>query len=188
MTLNTRVRFKNPVNARALHDWANQDLLKAKDPDLDVREKSIVNAPGQGFAAWLITEHNLGRPFEFESSLPLDSDFWNEFPDELGNERAQFEAEPVGYVDLTFDTSYGFRDDHGRGCSELHAGYVVRVAAHAAELGVGIAWNNEFTGEWHDGIEGLDQFADNGKDAQDWFRNVAAPAVAAHINAEEASA
>ncbi|MBF4603724.1 hypothetical protein [Curtobacterium sp. VKM Ac-2884] len=181
MTLNTRVRIKSPVNARALHDWANQELLKVKNPQFDVRETSIANAPGQGFAAWLITEHNGGKPFEFQPSLPVGSDFWNEFPDELANERAHFDAEPGGYVDLTFDTAYSFRDDRGRGCADLHADYIVRTAAHAAELGVQIAWNNEFTGQWHDGIDGLDQFAGNGVDAQRWFFGTALPAIAAQV-------
>lgn len=176
MTLNTRVRIKNPVNVRALHDWANQELLKARDPRFDVRETSIANAPGQGFDAWLITEHNNGRPFEFVA--------WSEDPEDQEDvevDRERFASSPAGYVDLTFDTAYGYRDELGRGCSALHADYIVRIAAHAAELGVEIAWNNEFTGEWHDGVDGLDQFANNGREAQQWFFGTALPAIAAHV-------
>lgn len=180
MTLDTTIKLKAWTDPETLHGWVCQELLGAPGARRDVNEKSIWNAPGQGLPAWFGTDHNGGDPEEFVSSTMDAAD--------LAMEREWFG--PTGYLTLSFDTSYGYRDERGRGCSELHADYVVRLAAHLAERGIGIWWRNEFTGEWHDGIEGLDQFADNGTDAQDWFRNVAAPAIAAHINnnAEEASA
>lgn len=175
MTLDTHIKLKGWTDPEVLHDWVCRELLKAPDAKREVREKSIWNDPGQGLAAWFGTDHNLGQLDEFLSSTTDHED--------LEGEKAWFG--PAGYIRLSFDTAYSYRDPSGRGCSAIHADYIVRLAAHLSEQGIEIWWRNEFTGEWHDGIEGLDQFAVNGKEAQDWFRSVAAPTIAAHIVAAE---
>ena len=70
-------------------------------------------------------------------------------------------------------------DEPGIGsCNDLHAAIILAVAAFAADFGSSIMWRNEYTGEWFEGYDGLDDFALNGVSALAWFVNQVQPALA----------
>lgn len=52
-------------------------------------------------------------------------------------------------VHIVFDTPYGFIDDDGRGCNEIHAALVDELRA-ALPPHCESTWENEYEGTWHD--------------------------------------
>ena len=86
---------------------------------------------------------------------------------------------PVAFVEVSFDTAYSYRAPNGAGCGDLHAALVNALGAWCDQRGLMWWWQNEFTGEWHEGRDGLDELGEGGKAATDWFVGTVAPAITA---------
>lgn len=82
-------------------------------------------------------------------------------------------------VELGWDTAYSY-NVRGMGCSELHGVALINLW-QSLPAGVTLQWQNEFTGEIFDGLNGLDSFLSDGLKAQAWFIEEAAPAIAASV-------
>lgn len=89
------------------------------------------------------------------------------------------EYNPPMALEVNFDTAYGYTSPEGFGCSVLHALYIVKVGQWLADRGVKWRWHNEFTGKWHDGVDGLQEFVADGRRAVTWFETVVNPAIMA---------
>lgn len=50
---------------------------------------------------------------------------------------------------IRFDTPYGYRDEEGRDCDQLHALIINRLLDHAEARGWSIEWQDEYHGTWH---------------------------------------
>jgi hypothetical protein len=57
---------------------------------------------------------------------------------------------PAGYVDFAYDTPYGFRDDQGRGCDQLHRDLVARFGAWLTAQGLPWWARDEYSGRWYE--------------------------------------
>jgi len=81
------------------------------------------------------------------------------------------------WLEVSFDTAYGYRDEQGRGCGDLHASLVAQLGLWLDERGVRWLWRNEFTGEIHSGYDRLTDLCTDGAQATAWFRTSVLPAI-----------
>lgn len=164
MTLSTLVGFQGQVDPEELHAWVNTHLLNEPDAIIDrlwSQENTIANRGWQGFNAWVITHHNNGELF-----------IWDVYDDEDGATGPDVHA----YVD--FDTAYGYRGPDGEDCNTLHATYIVRLFNEfATPRGLKLFWQNEYTGEWFEGITRLTTLFKSGDQAQEWFKQIVLPMI-----------
>ena len=79
-------------------------------------------------------------------------------------------------VEVSLDTAYGY-DADGEGCGDLHARLVAQLGHWLDGKGIRWSWQNEFTGEIHEGYEGLADLGSGGAEASTWFREIVAPAL-----------
>lgn len=85
--------------------------------------------------------------------------------------------DPAHWLEVSFDTAYGYRDTQGRGCGDLHASLVAQLGQWLEKRNVRWAWRNEFTGDLHHGYDGLAELCSNGAAATTWFRETVRPAI-----------
>lgn len=173
MTLDTRIFITDPLSHREVFNKVN-DLLSIPDTRVEQEgptdgywskygDYEISNRIGQGFDAWVTSYAN-----QDGSRIEIDRE-----PDEDG----EVDKRPDYYVQISMDTAYGYQGPNGEGCATLHAKVIVDLGLWLHERGVGFSWQNEFTGDIHQGFEGIEEFLDGGEDAQAWFRDVVQPAI-----------
>jgi hypothetical protein len=144
---------------------------------------TISNDPGQGLPAWLMLYYRPDTPLrtpeqaaahDEDCNLPENSIYVEEWGPCDGKHHRR-----ACWLTVSFDTAYGYRDDRGYGCGDLHAEYVSRLGKWLDELGVRWEWENEFTGEVHTGYSELIQLASGGFEASAWFRTSVMPVIVA---------
>lgn len=163
MTLSTNVYLTGTVDAKTVFDFCN-DLMGADFARFS-NEKShygsgwhYMNEPGQGFNAWLSVYYNPdGQLSEKDVWIEDDGDRWLD--------------QKACTVMVNFDTGYAYRDDFG-GCADLHGRYIVALNRWAEDHGATLEWQNEFTGEYFKGLDGLADFGGEGKKAADWAEEI----------------
>jgi hypothetical protein len=194
MTLNTHVWLHGPIHGEVAFTLALQAILDAADrgAELDaVRVEyddnggwssrctghDLLQTVPQGLPAWTCCwyRHD-GSPVATDDRLEQFDARWHSEEDPPGIEQRKCQ------VEISWDTAYGY-SERGIGCTELHARALVLLHSWLPE-GVTLTWQNEFSGEIFDGLTGLEGFLGDGAKANDWYRNVAAPAIAAHIAAQ----
>lgn len=182
MTLNTKVAIYGDIIPRRALQLALEAICYAAQENERIATARIgePSAVSDG-TYWVATECGQGLPawtgctYREEGPLyPVDHYELDEYDD---SGEAHFVA-PASNVIIDWDTTYGYRGPGGMTCSTLHAIAIAYVHAYVTELGYQMHWHNEYRGEWHPGIEGLDQFAGDGFAADEWFRGVALPAIA----------
>lgn len=89
------------------------------------------------------------------------------------------EHDPACWVEVRYDTSYGYRGAGGEGCGDLHAHLVTQLGVWLGERGISWRWKNEFTGDVHDRFDGLDKLGAEGGKSSDWYLNTVAPVIRA---------
>ena len=190
MTLDTRVLLHSWTDPVELHTWFNKEVLRVADrePIFLTTPTSIRNQLGQGFDAIFDVDWNEDRkPYDWlpYHGISLEAARgWNvteaEARADYERDVKRYSAWPTGVIMISWDTAYGYRGENGEGCSELHAKFITRLAAEfLAPRGIGFHWQNEFTGEWNEGLSGLTEFAGDGIAARSWFRDSVLPAVLA---------
>lgn len=153
MTLSTDIYVLDKVDPMEVFNYCNSELLHVDNPRFSDEESSwskgtrrIMNAPGQGLNAWLSVSASLeGGPLHPE-------DVW-----ETEDLEEPYLMSPKSYLTVNFDTGYSYSDEFG-GCETLHRRYIENLYDYFAEKGIKIKWRDEFTGEIHDGLDGLDGF------------------------------
>lgn len=149
MTLNTRVVIEQPYPAPRVFHHCRQ-LLGCTDAHVWEHERTSKwsrnprygNILGQGLPALLWLHYGPDGPL-------LDDD--EDDPEER-----------QGFIAVHFDTAYGYArfSPNGAGCEDLHAWLIRELGRWLDERGLTWQWQNEFTGEWHRGSEGLGEFGD----------------------------
>ena len=175
MTLNTHIYVQGEVNIQELFAFCQE--LVGSTPDTLIREDkgSIANRGGQGLDAWLEIEY--GSPLRAEGT---HGEYCRKSPDWDGEEEDDgqcYSACTPCWAKVSFDTAYGFRGPDGSGCTQLHAGYIVKLGLWLQARDVPFSWQNEYTGEVHQTFRGLDDFLGEGEKARDWFTNTVKPAI-----------
>jgi hypothetical protein len=147
MTLSTYIRVLDPTAARPVFDYG-RELLGCTDEnpwfERDREDARVIcNRIGQGLPSMLIVKYGHDGP------LPADED----------------EGLPAASLSINFDTAYGYRGPQGSECDDLHAWLVREMGKWLDARGLRWMWNNEYTGEWFTGADGLDDFGDAARGA-----------------------
>ena len=189
MTLDTAIYVRGPVDHKALFLKCNQligatERTRSKDEqDTSYHEGewiaapgnawTIMNEPGQGLPGWLMVHYRPGAPLHTaEDAARHDEDCE---PDCDGDHYIR-----ACWLRVSLDTAYSYSDAYG-GCGDLHARFVAALGAWLDERKVPWSWKNEFTGEVHQGTEGLDDLGSRGAEAAAWVRKTVLPAIAAGL-------
>jgi hypothetical protein len=188
MTLDTRVYVQGRIDYREVFVKCNQLIgahegIKFTDepvadwkdgeriPGPEDGEWTIWNKPGQGLCALLDISYRRADPLREadEHAKYCDGDTDDCFA-------------PCGvpcWLEVSFDTAYGYKGDGGEGCGDLHARLVAELGQWLDGKGIRWQWRNEFTSEVHSGYERLIDLCSSGFEASAWFRTTVAPAIAA---------
>lgn len=184
MTLDTRMRIHESCDPREVFDFC-RDLMGPSEGGVAPRDSIFTEAPGslqnrlgQGFSAILEVAHGIDGP--------LGKAEWETCTCEEDGEgdpdyRCYSCKKPEAFLEISWDTGYGYRDEFGMGCGDLHALYIEFVAKWCDQRGLTYSWYNEFQGEWYPGLENLESLGRGGGEATAWFMNVARPAIEADI-------
>jgi hypothetical protein len=173
VTLSTYVYVKDRVDHRAMFTRCNQLIGADEGTKFREDDDSIHNLPDQGLCAWLLIYHGHGEPHTTpEAAARHDEDCE---PDCDGDH-----YDRACWARVNFDTTYSYSGPDG-GCGDLHARLVAELGAWLDERGIDWEWRNEFTGQVHQRYDGLTELGGGGAEASDWFRNIARPAIMAHI-------
>jgi hypothetical protein len=181
MTLDTSIAIGKPTPVRPLFDFCRELLGTPVDTPFEQEDckyrtgcKQIFNPGGLGLPAWLWIYYGADGPMIGKPDDPND-------PDDVEYVASTPTKNGWAAIEVTFDTAYGWHGQDGESCSDLHARLIRAVGQWCDRKGLPWKWRNEFTGEWHDAYEGLDEFGDAFKSscAQDWFTNTVLPAIAA---------
>ena len=157
MTLNTKFLTTSPgIDPEKLFDV----LLDAGEPEdfafrredyIESGTDSVYNGHwpdqvtknsrvGIGLKAWCFLSHKkLGSLTEAE--------YEDVHEDEPHSGCPPMMITPEHYIQLAFDTAYGYRGAEGS-ASGLHNVILLKLAAYVTEQGGTYTWQNEFTGDW----------------------------------------
>jgi hypothetical protein len=177
MPLNTEIYILDEIDPHKVFNFCN-DLMDAGKPIFTEAYDewqsnpiiSLDNTPGQGLPAWLMSNYRKRGPLYPMAQYEEDDD---------GNRRL---VTPACFMEISFDTAYGYRDSYG-GSTELHGRYIVALHDWLKKRGVEMCWKNEFNGTIYRGKEGLEGFFHGGDRANDWFENSVLP-VFKNLNVE----
>jgi hypothetical protein len=212
MTLDTRiaVRAVAPVTAReiftycrALLDTPDRTTIKDEVEKGNRKgQKSLWHEPGLGLDAWLIMYYGADGPMQHVCTefcpRKVGLAEWDEkkryhvTQADIDEHREEIAADPTengwATVEISIDTGYSFMNDRGESCSDRHARFIHELGLWLDGRGCEWKWKNEYTGEWHDGREGLEDFGSfhmsEGGPAE-WFAGAVIPAIISHLSAEE---
>lgn len=201
MTLDTRIFVLDQVDPHEVFHFF-RDLLGAQDRHTftDAQDRTwrkgesfvepgnawtVSNDVGQGLPGWLMLHYRPDSPLrtpeqaaEHEKSIcNLPDASW--YDAEAGPCDGSGHWERACWLEVSIDTAYGYQDDRGYGCGDLHAEYVAKLGQWLDAKGVCWEWQNEFTGEFHAGYSRLMDLASGGFEASAWFRTNVLPAIAA---------
>ncbi|MFI2349764.1 hypothetical protein ACH492_22455 [Streptomyces sp. NPDC019443] len=201
MTLDTRIFVLDKVDPQETFKFF-RSLLGATDKHsfTDEQDKTyskgewsvspdnpwtISNDPGQGLPGWLMLYYRPDAPLrtaeqaaehDEDCNLPENSIYVEEWGPCDGTHHRR----PC-WLTVSIDTAYGYRDDRGFGCGDLHAEYVAKLGQWLDARGVRWEWENEFTGEVHTGYSRLIDLASGGFEASAWFRTSVLPVIEAEV-------
>lgn len=130
--------------------------------------RTLYNHPGQGLPALLDLTYREGGP------VKADPQACDKYCDD---DCDYTQHDPPHWIEVSFDTPYGYRDAQGRGCGDWHACLVSDLGGWLDSKGVRWMWQNEFTGEIHSGYERLVDLCTGGFEASAWFQHTVKPAI-----------
>lgn len=146
MTLDTRIYVHDKVDVfDAFHHF--RSLLGATDAHPWRSDAGCVsNHCGVGLPAWLMIYH-AGN----DTPLRVDGDACDEYCDRESDDPDDHYHKPAMWCEISFDTAYGYRDESGRGCGDLHACYIAEMGKWLDDRGVPWSWKNEYDAALADG-------------------------------------
>ncbi|TQF04784.1 hypothetical protein E6W39_24350 [Kitasatospora acidiphila] len=191
MTLDTRIFVLDQIDPQEVFQHC-RELLGCTDSHRWTDETwsansghwTLSNTPGQGLPAWLMLFYRPGTPLRTsEQAAEHDEGICNlpdcSWYDEEAGACDGSDHLPACWLTVSFDTAYGYSDERGYGCGDLHAELVARLGQWLDARGIRWSWQNEFTGEIHASYERLLDLASGGFEASAWFRTTVLPAIEA---------
>lgn len=180
MTLCTHVLIREPVDAMTVFAKC-RDLLGATEKTEarlyfhNTGNWLVGNKIAQGLPALLDIEFRPGAPLRTPEQSAEHEDWCNDDCDGSHHE-------PPCWLDVSFDTAYGYQSSDGEGCGHVHVRLVSDLGLWLNDRGLSWQWQNEYTGEWHDGSEGFEPLTEligGSEAAHEWFTNLVLPAIVA---------
>ena len=154
MTLSTDIYLTKNIPAEMVMQKIIE-LMNFPGYKYDVEDNKLVGKVSQGAMAWVFVYHNNGKliePFDYETNIP-DSDE----VDEYGDHKVW---RPEHYVRIDLDTSYGAGRGRGFNASDFHAYIIKSLLEWQLDTSLTLFWQNEFTSEIFEGLEGIESFGD----------------------------
>lgn len=173
MTLSTYIYLQDQVDYREVFVKCNQLIGADEGVRFSEHDGWIGNRMDQGLCALMHVSY--GAPLVSQEQAAAHDEDCAEYEGDCRKWHPR-----ACWAEVNFDTAYSYSGPDG-GCGDLHARLVAELGQWLDERGVHWAWRNEFTGEVHQGYDGLTELGTGGAEASAWFRNIAAPAIAAHI-------
>jgi hypothetical protein len=170
MTLDTSVFVTSKLDYRLAWVKCNQLIGAHEGITFTDEDGYIWNKAGQGLCALL------GMHYGTDAPLVADGGH-HQYCEPDDGEAASHRLCFPHWLEISFDTPYGYRDADGNGCGDLHARLVAELGQWLDGRGASWKWENEVTGEVHDGYAGLTELARSGARATQWFRTIVAPAL-----------
>lgn len=155
MTLNTTIAIHEPLPVREVLTECRRllhapDRVPVVEGTSDLRGSRHLSHPiDQGLAALL--------DIYYGADGPLGP--WRGY-EEFCDPAEDPEQSGWSAIVVTFDTGYAYRADNGARCSDLHAWLVTQLGQWLDGRGKTWRWQNEYTGEWFDGHDGIADFGD----------------------------
>lgn len=192
MTLDTRFAITSPVlKPRDVFDYCNTLLAAVAGwpveritydaYDISVNkwhtDAGWYNTLGQGLPALMDVKYGADGPLKRDCYCDEDRT-----DDVAPDWKCAYCRAPEAFVEVSFDTAYSYKTPSGLGCGDLHAALVDALGAWCDSRGLTWHWQNEFTGEWHEGRDGLSELGQGGAAATEWFTASVLPVIAAHAN------
>lgn len=174
MTLCTHVYVRDQVEPAEVFAYC-RDLLGATDEITTYKRVdtdgswSMGNDLGQGLDALLWVDYRPDGPLRTPEQEQSHTKWCEEDCDGSRHE-------PACWLEVAFDTAYGYRKD-GEGCGQLHARLVAKLGLWLDANNVSWLWENEFTGERHEGYARLSDLVGGGEDARAWFKDIVEPVI-----------
>lgn len=139
-------------------------------------QRSLSNRIGQGFAAIIDTRAR----FDFGPMVGSHRTEADD-PGDACEADCDYSAHivPKHHIHADLDTAYGYRDDRGFGCTELHALTIVELDAWLKREfpGARLWWVDEYRDALHEGTseESMTEFLGGGEKAAAWFQSSVRP-------------
>lgn len=156
--------------------WSDEQTSIYRDGNWAVHPDSpwsISNDIGQGLPAILDIDYRPGAPLRTpEQAAAHDED--------CDTDCSGTYHDRACWLDIDFDTAYGYRGPEGMGCADLHAAFIGELGRWLDGQGIAWEWRNEYTGEVHGGGErytALAGFMSDGFAGTAWFETAVKPAL-----------
>jgi hypothetical protein len=201
VTLNTQIWLHGPIHGRTAFNLSLTALLTAANRADQIATAQISEQRAGEVPDWVLDRD----PAPTQEQI----DYWRHDYDKIGTVLGQglpgivdceyrdggsplatedvYEDEDEGeepyitqrksQVELSWDTAYGY-NENGLSCSMLHAKALILLYESLPDR-ITLTWQNEYTGDIFEGLNGLDRLLDNGDKAADWFENLVKPALEA---------
>ncbi|AXK88563.1 hypothetical protein SAMN05421776_12138 [Nocardia farcinica] len=183
MTLHTRVAIVQKIDPKAAFQLALSAICTAAGEEHRI-ETAKVNEPedyGRDGVLCIGTVIGQGLPgiveCDFRTGGPLYAEDYYGNDEDTEPDDTRWLCTPACWLEIGWDTGYGYRSPEGLGCSALHARAITFMHKALSEMGIEMRWYNEFDARWHPGIENLDTLSAAGLEADLWFRTTALPAI-----------
>ena len=153
MTLTTHIRIADPTPVRELFDFVT-DLVGGNHPRFNGERPEFLHKE-----AWSFPENRqyANRPQGLQALVWLqygpDGPLKEYEDDEAGYSEYPFYNDCA--MELALDTPYGYENERGGGCNDLHAYLITQIAPFLNERKLRWAWQDEYTGEWFQGLDDL---------------------------------
>lgn len=178
MTLNTSIVIGKPYNVHEVYAYCRVLLntpehVKAAYGPKPGKERGHrpaekwVATPGEvGLDAWLWIYYGADGPMVHQHDEFCATELGGKYEhtqEDIDQHARCVAGDPTengwGAIEVTFDTPYGYGNERGENCRQLHARLIVQLGKWLDERALPWKWQNEFTGEWFDRYEGLAEFA-----------------------------
>jgi hypothetical protein len=185
VTLNTAIYLHGQADVPEFFEFCQRALLafdgQARKLDqviwsdtegyCDKTTRRRANQLGQGLPAILDLTYRTDAPLLTVEQSTEHDDWCNEDGDCDGSGHT-----PSHWAEVSLDTAYSYKDPHrGWRCGDLHAALIRLFGSYLDEHGVQFSWQNETTGEVHDGYNNLDELGPDAAAGAGWFDDVALP-------------
>ncbi len=193
MTLSTNVYVLDPVDPRELFHYCQSLLTKYDEQHRTPEQQIWTDEAAEDFrdGKWVTSPHRRCIANRIGQNLPgiLDIDYSTAGPlrqaqvdcdEDCSDGCTGTYHERFCWLDVDFDTAYGYKDAEGRGCGDLHALLVAELGRWLDDRGVRWEWRNEFTSEVHGDPDRYDRLIDlcsGGFEATAWFQTTVMPAI-----------
>jgi hypothetical protein len=174
MTLDTRVYIRDAIDPIEVFDYCNK-IIGAGEKIERTTKHPVDAAPGDGNAPlWTFNNPNQGLhallTVRYRKDGPLLTPEKAAAHEQCGDDCEALHCEREHcWVEVAFETSYGYTGPSGEHCGQYHADLVMQLGHWLTASGCNWRWRDEKTGAVWDRYDHMQDLIDAGADAKQWF-------------------